>query len=214
MHRDIKVCYISPFLVFSYFNPNVIQMKSHPITDILTMKSSHNKQQMSKHFREKRRRRKEWKETDTQKQQWHSFKAAVTVNASVGPEVVQKSDFALMLQHYRGVNWSHRKSIVREGLSLRKHVTTDVSYCMQFLRFSWSWTCMVHAQRLKPQPYVLSLKVRAGPIIFTQLCTVSTSCFLCSHRRMPPERLSVTANRNTVSGTVKKLWYWWDLTGS
>eukprot|EP00064_Thunnus_orientalis_P018218 superscaffoldBa00004119_g18312 len=41
------------------------------------------------------------------------------------------------------------------------------------------------------------IKVRAGPIIFTQLCAVSTSCFLYSRRRMPPERLSVTANRNT-----------------
>lgn len=60
---------------------------------------------MSKHLSEKRRRRKERKETDTQKQQWQHFKAAVTLKASLGPEIIQKSDFALMLQqHYRSVN--------------------------------------------------------------------------------------------------------------
>lgn len=36
---------------------------------------------------------------------------------------------------------------------------------------------------------VWSLEVRARPIIFTRLNAASTSCFLYSHHRMPPETL-------------------------
>lgn len=36
-----------------------------------------------------------------------------------------------------------------------------------------------------------------------QLYAASTSCFLYSHRRMPPETPSVTASRNNISETIK-----------
>lgn len=62
------------------------------------------------------------------------------------------------------------------------------------LRLKWSWCCLVYTLT----PHVLSLKVRAGPIIFTQLYAACTSCFLYSHRRMLPETVSLTANRNRV----------------
>ena len=125
-------------------------------------------------------------------------------HASVDPWAVERSDVSLLLQPCRGVNWIHRKSIA--GVFSVESMWPVVSFTA-VLRSSWSWWSLLHSHRLEPHSHVLSQKARAGPIILTQLYAASTSCFLYSHRRMPPERLSVTANRNTVSGTVKKLWY-------
>lgn len=61
----------------------------------------------------------------------------------------------------------------------------------------------MHALKAGTSHSCVIIKVRAGSIIFFQLYAASTSCFLYSHRRMPPETPSVTASRNNISETIK-----------
>lgn len=133
------------------------------------------------------------------------------MNASVGPQAVPRSDNSLAQLHCRGVNWSHRKNVARDVLA-RKHVTNGVTYSGFWgwaevdrawcIHTGWSLSLMCYHRRSGPDPLsLLSSTQQALPVssILTPGCH---------------QRHCQTQRTETISRTVKKLWYRCNFTGS